>query len=121
MGTTAIVPVEFWSVVEARVRVAGSRYRIPDVCLGTGPLPKPGPIMAPPFLAVEVLSPDDRAGEMQDRMDDYLNAGVKYVWVVNPITQRGYVHTSEGSREAKDGLLRTENPRIEVPLAEALR
>lgn len=29
-----------------------------------------------------------------------------------------YIHTAEGSREAKDGVLRTENPEIAVPLAE---
>jgi len=31
--------------------------------------------------------------------------------------RRGYMHTSEGSREAKDGVLRADNPKIEVPLA----
>ena len=112
---------QFWSVVECRVRITRSRYRIPDVCLGINTPPESGPILDPPFLVVEVLSPDDRAGDLQDRVDDYLRAGVKYIWVVNPITQRGYVHTSEGSREAKDGVLRTENPTVEVPLNELFK
>lgn len=112
---------QFWSVVEVRVRITKSRYRIPDVCLGIGALPGSGPVAEPPFLVVEVLSPDDRAGDMQEKIDDYLNAGVKYVWVVNPIAKRGYVHTSEDSREAKDGVLRTKDPRIEVPLAKVLK
>ena len=46
---------------------------------------------------------------------------MKYIWVVNPITKRGYVYTADGSREAKDGVLRTENPSIEVPLSEVLK
>jgi len=112
---------QFWSVVECRVRITRSRYRIPDVCLGIDTPPESGPILDPPFLVVEVLSPDDRAGDLQERVDDYLRAGVKYIWVVNPITQRGYVHTSEGSREAKDGVLRTENPSVEVPLNELFK
>jgi Uma2 family endonuclease len=112
---------QYWAVVECRFQITRSRYRIPDVCLGIGPRPGSGPLLEPPFLVVEVLSPDDRAGDLQEKVDDYLGAGVQYVWVVNPITKRGYVYTSEGSREAKDGVLRTENPRIEVPLSEVLK
>ena len=111
---------KYWTVVECRMRVTKSRYRIPDVCLVTGTWPGqgPGPLTEPPFLVVEVLSPDDRAGEMEDKIEDYLSCGVKYIWIVNPETKRGFIHTSEGSREAKDGVLRTEDPRIELPLAE---
>ncbi len=111
---------QFWSGVECRVRISAQRFRIPDVCLITGKWPGPerGPLTEAPFLAVEVLSPDDRAGDMQERIDDYLAAGVKYVWVVNPERKRGYIHTPEGSHEAKDGVLRTEDPKIEMPLAE---
>ena len=111
----------FWVVPEVRVRITRSRYRIPDVCLGMGSPPESGPILDPPFLVVEVLSPDDRAGDMQDRIDDYLGAGVKYVWVVNPITRRGYIHTADGSHEAKDGVLRTADPVIELPLKELFK
>jgi hypothetical protein len=40
------------------------------------------------------------------------------VWVVDPVTRRAYVYTADGSHEAKDGVLRTANPVIEVSLAE---
>src|ERR1035438_8846708 len=66
---------QFWAVVECRVRITRSRYRIPDVCLGLGAPPESGPIIDPPFLAIEVVSPDDRVGDMQERIDDYLRAG----------------------------------------------
>jgi Uma2 family endonuclease len=110
---------QFWSAVEARLKVSARRYRIPDVCLysGTWPGPERGPLTDPPFLVVEVLSPDDRAGDMEDKIADYLSSGVKYIWVVNPETHRAFVHTNEGSREAKQGVLWTENPVIELPLA----
>src|SRR5258708_2070040 len=56
---------EFRSVVECRMKVSESRYRVPDVCLVTGAWPtEPGPLLDPPFLAIEVLSPDDRAGDL---------------------------------------------------------
>ncbi len=109
---------QFWSVVECRTMVSPSRYRIPDVCLGTGAYPESGPLLDPPFLVVEVLSPDDRAGELEDKIADYLSCGVGYIWVINPATKRAFIHTSEGMREAKDSVLRTASPMIELPLSE---
>jgi Uma2 family endonuclease len=109
---------KYRTVVECRMKISKTRYRIPDVCLVIGAYPtKRGPLTDPPFLVVEVLSPDDRAGDMEEKIADYFSCGVKYIWVVNPETQRAFVHTPEGSREAK-GVLRTENPVIEFPLAE---
>ena len=37
-----------------------------------------------PDLAVEVLSPGDRAGEVDDKIDAWLTAGCAAVWVVDP-------------------------------------
>jgi Uma2 family endonuclease len=69
-------------------------------------------------LVIEVLSRDDRAEEIQERIDDYVGCGVRFVWVVNPRSRRGWMHTAEGSHEAKDGVLRTADPALEVPLGE---
>jgi Uma2 family endonuclease len=72
-------------------------------------------------VVIEVLSPDDRAADVQEKIDDYLAFGIPYVWVVNPRTRRGYIHTAEGSHEAKDRLLRAANPLIELPLDEIFK
>jgi Uma2 family endonuclease len=74
-------------------------------------------LTSPPFLCVEVLSKDDRMSEMQERIDDYLSFGVRYVWLLDPRTKRAYVYTATGIYEAKDAL-RTENPALTVPLDE---
>ena len=37
-----------------------------------------------PDLAVEVLSPNDRANEIAAKIQDWLNAGCRMVWVVDP-------------------------------------
>ncbi len=109
---------KYSSAVEIRVQVKASRFRVPDVLLFAGPRPKGKVVTEPPFLLAEVLSPSDRAGDLESKLDDYFAFGVKYVWVINPETRRGFIHTSKGSREAKDGVLRTQNPEIQVPLAE---
>lgn len=43
-----------------------------------------GFLSGPPDLVVEVLSPDDRPGEMQIKIEEYLVTGVRLVVVVDP-------------------------------------
>ena len=107
----------FWSGVEVRVQVRADRYRIPDVTIVRGGKPAGRVITAPPEVAVEVLSPDDRAADIQDKIDDYLAFGVPCVWVIRPETRRAWIHTNDGSREPKDGFLRNPAGDIAVPLS----
>jgi len=37
-----------------------------------------------PILAVEILSPSDKQEEIDEKVDTYLEAGVRVVWVVDP-------------------------------------
>jgi Uma2 family endonuclease len=43
-----------------------------------------GYIPVPPDLAIEVRSPSDRAGEIEEKLDRYRRAGVPLIWWVNP-------------------------------------
>lgn len=43
-----------------------------------------GHVRIPPDLAVEVVSPSDRYYKVESKVDEYLRAGVKMVWLVNP-------------------------------------
>ena len=64
--------------------------RIPD------PLPR-GFAPFAPDLAVEVLSPDDRPGEVLAKVADWLNAGTRLVWVVDPDRRTARVHRADGT------------------------
>jgi len=46
----------------------------------------------PPDLAVEVLSPSDRVGEVEAKVADWLAHGTLVVWVVNPRQSTVAVH-----------------------------
>ncbi|NQU23001.1 MAG: Uma2 family endonuclease [Candidatus Nealsonbacteria bacterium] len=46
--------------------------------------PTPGFFQGPPDLAVEVLSPGDRAGEVLDKVQQWLDAGCQVVWLIDP-------------------------------------
>ena len=48
-----------------------------------------GVITIPPDLVVEVISPNDLAQDLDDRITDYLCAGVPLVWVANPESRTG--------------------------------
>ena len=66
--------------------------RIPD------PEPRGYPDLAPD-LAVEVLSPDDRPGEVLGKVADYLSAGTKLVWVIDPDRRLARVYRADGSED----------------------
>ncbi|MSV34290.1 MAG: Uma2 family endonuclease [Bryobacterales bacterium] len=105
-------------VVEQRVQVSPTRFRIPDVCVVLGK-PAEQIFRTPPFLCVEILSPEDRMSRVEQRIDDYLAMGVRYVWLLDPSTRRAYAATADtGLREIREAVLKTENPVLELPLAE---
>ncbi|WP_439622561.1 Uma2 family endonuclease [Gemmata sp.] len=41
-------------------------------------------VESPPVLAVEVLSPTDKPREVNEKISEYLRAGVKVVWLADP-------------------------------------
>ena len=45
-----------------------------------------------PDLAVEVISPENSFDEIQDKIEEYLSAGTKLVWIVYPKRKMIHVH-----------------------------
>ena len=105
-------------VPEQRVQVSPTRFRVPDVCVVAGAEPDEQILTKPPMLCIEILSPEDTMSRTLDRVNDFLTFGVSRVWVLDPRTKRAYDYTAAGMREVKDGVLRTDDPQITVPLAE---
>ena len=104
-------------IPEQRVQVSPSRYRLPDVCVTIG-LPDEQIYTTPPFLCIEILSPEDQMSRVLAKISDYLNFGVPYVWVIDPRNRTATVYTESEVRPANDGILRTQNPDIALPLAD---
>lgn len=101
-----------------RVRVAPNCVRVPDITVIVGLPPEIGIVTQPPFLCVEILSPNDRMAEMQERIEDYLAFGVRCVWLINPRNRWAWIHTAAGVHEVTNGVLTTTDPDIRVPLSE---
>ena len=60
-------------------------------------LPRRGWLRVAPDLVFEVVSPGDRAGDVEAKVRDYLAAGVSLVWVVYPDTRSVTVHHPDGT------------------------
>ena len=75
--------------------------RAPDVAfVGQERLPDPdarGYAALAPDLVVEVLSPDDRPGEVLRKVSEWLTAGSRLVWVVDPAHRLARVYRADGS------------------------
>jgi Uma2 family endonuclease len=77
--------------------------RAPDVAFVVAdrlpsPLPK-GFFPGPPDLAVEVVSPEDRDSQVQAKVQNWLDAGCRVVWLVDP--RRRTVQVYQGRSEAR--------------------
>jgi Uma2 family endonuclease len=102
--------------------------RAPDVAFvaaGRAPDPEPaGFARLAPDLVIEVLSPGDRPGEVLTKVADWLEAGTRLVWVVDPERRLGRVYRADGSErtatlgEALDG--EDVVPGFSCPLSEVL-
>jgi Uma2 family endonuclease len=55
-----------------------------------------GHIMIAPDLAVEVVSPNDTVSELDRKVGEYFQAGVRHVWVINPEQQTVRIHRRPG-------------------------
>jgi Uma2 family endonuclease len=74
--------------------------RVPDASfVRADRLPKDGIgrglLRLAPDLAIEVLSPSERASELQEKLDDYRVSGTPLVWVVDPIRRTVTVVASD--------------------------
>ena len=89
--------------------------RAPDVAFTSKSrrleMPKRGYATFAPDLAAEILSPDDRPGEVLSKVGDWLDAGVRIVWVIDPERRDARVYRADGSQGSvgQDGSLNGES------------
>ena len=108
-----------WVIQEQRVQVSAKRFRIPDICVTLGE-PNEEILRQPPFICIEILSPEDRWPRIQQRIDDYIAMGVPYVWVLDPAAKTAYSVTRTAGTNQVTDVLKTDNPSVELPLSEIL-
>jgi Uma2 family endonuclease len=102
---------------EQRIQVTSTRFRVPDLCVTIGE-PEEQIFTTAPFLCIEVLSPEDRMSRVLVKIADYLGMGVRFVWLIDSRKRKATIYTATESSPVEDGILRTQNPDLLVPLAD---
>ena len=88
-------------------------------------MPDDGFVELSPTLAIEVMSPNDREGDVADKVGEYFDAGAERVWIVRPRNRTITVHRQGGDSHTytvRDSLTSEdaafEAPGFELSLAE---
>ena len=107
-------------VTVIRIRISPTRYRVADLAVWLDDNIGTRIPTVSPFLAIEILSPEDRITRMQPKIAEYLSIGVEWIWLIDPIEKSAICYSQRNPAGALTEMLRTENPTIEIPLAQAL-
>lgn len=89
------------SIQEQRTKLTSRRVRIPDVSVFRRDLPIEQVFTHPQLIAIEVLSPEDRQSRMQQRIQDFIDFGVRNIWVIDPKKRIGW-DCSDGNWTRKE-------------------
>ena len=81
---------------EMRALVAPDTIRVLDFAVYLGARPQGRYAEQPAYVAIEIVSPDDRYSEILELLEDYRHWGCPHVWLVNPWTRRLYEFTEAG-------------------------
>lgn len=90
-----------FALPELRHRVTATRYRIPDVAVYAGHRPTERVPATAPYVAIEIVSPDDRYSEIVLKLEEYRLWGAPFIWLVDPQVQKVFVFDSAGLRQVE--------------------
>ena len=105
-------------VADVRVQVKPTRFRCPDVLVTRAGEPREQILTRPPFIAIEILSPEDRLSRMQEKVDDYLGFGIENIWIIDPEARRAWTADRFGLHPVESGELTVLGTPIRVMLSE---
>ena len=105
-------------IPELRSQTRTTRYRLPDVCVVlTRPSTKY--LIDAAFLAIEVLSADDRMSKTMERLEEFDRKGVANIWVIDPRLRTMSVYSGGVLNEVRgDSIATIGQPRLELTRAE---
>ena len=107
-------------LTEIRIQVSPMRFRVADVAVWrAGDISQRIPTV-PPFLVVEILLAEDRLVRLQPKIQEYLQHGTEWVWVIDPEERRALSYSPVSPGGTLIDTLTTENPAIAVPLTDLL-
>ena len=106
-----------YALPELRSQTRTTRYRLPDVCVLLA-VPRTKYLLDAAFVAIEVLSEDDRMSKMMEKLEEYATKGVPNIWVIDPRLQTISIYSAGTLQEIRDDVIATIDPRLELTRAE---
>jgi Uma2 family endonuclease len=105
-----------YAVPELRSRTKPTRFRLPDISVLLA-RPSTRYLIEPPFIAIEILSQDDRMTDVLEKLDEYATQGTPHILLIDPRLNRLFTFHANCLAEAETVLSTTE-PRLELTAAE---
>lgn len=99
------------------IQVSATRRLTADICVTIG-MPDEQVFTTPPFLCVEIHSIFRPMANQLNRIAALLDFGVPNVWHIDPRKRQAMMYTQTEALWPEDGILRTQNPDIAVPVAD---
>jgi Uma2 family endonuclease len=81
---------------ELRVQIEPRLFRVVDFAVYLDARPEGRYGTNPAYIAIEIVSPDDRYNDLTERLEDYRRWGVAHVWLVDPQRKRLWEYTEAG-------------------------
>lgn len=109
-----------FAVPELRSKVRQTRYRLPDVAVL---LKTPGTrvLEEAPFIAIEILSEEDRVSRLVEKLKEYAANGTPHIWVFDPrLKQMSFFHQNALVEVGGDSIA-SDDPRLELTRDEVFR
>ena len=104
---------------ELRTRVARTKFRIPDVLITRAGVKFEHVLDSAPLIAIEILSLDDKLGDLQEKIGEYLAFGVEHIWIFDPQRRVAWRADGDGLHQVTEDELTVAGTAIRVGLAEA--
>lgn len=113
---------QFAVLSEVHVRIRKNEFLVPDlIVVRKDSIERPYPTK-PPYLCIEIASPEDRPGQLLAKCEEYHAWGVPYCWVIDPERRTGWLYHRDAAEWTKlsssDVLSAGE---LELPLQDVFR
>jgi Uma2 family endonuclease len=105
-------------VIEQRVQVSATHFRVPDVAVLSLDYPREQVITHPPLICIDVLSKRDTFRSVRQRVADYAAMGVKNIWLFEPEERKVWVCTADSMTKVTSGVLTAVGTEVSIPLDE---
>src|SRR5579885_1637266 len=108
----------YLALPELQCKIREGEYLIPDVAILEASKPQRPSPTEPIFAGIEILSPEDRVGQMLAKCEEYHAWGVTHCWVIDPERKTAWVYRKGSEPLHVDGTGDLVADEMKIPVAD---